>query len=80
MKVEGTYNFLLNAPSEILSLRVDHLQAQQRILRACFTGRAQALTDQNLARVLLKNPMMTGKIIGSIHWEALKLWKKVFPN
>ena len=79
MKIEGDYNFLLNTPSDILSLRVDHLQADQRVLRACFTGRAQALTDQNLTRVLLKNPMMTGKVMGSIHLEALKLWTKGFP-
>ena len=32
-----------------------------------------------LAAVLLRYPLITAKVIGAIHWEALKLWLKGAP-
>ena len=36
----------------------------------------EPLTDRELARVFLKMPAITLKVIAAIHWEALKLWAK----
>jgi DUF1365 family protein len=33
----------------------------------------------SLARVLLRFPLMTSKVIFAIHWEALRLWLKRCP-
>ena len=33
-----------------------------------------------LARVLLRWPLMTAHVIGAIHWEALRLWRKGLPT
>ena len=46
------------------------------VLSACFAGRRQALTDATLLRGLLRHPMMAAQVLGGIHWEALKLWRK----
>jgi DUF1365 family protein len=37
------------------------------------------LTDGALARCFLSHPLMTLKIMGAIHWEALLLWAKGNP-
>ena len=45
-------------------------------LTASFAGDRLDLTDANLLRVWLGNPLMTLKVIAGIHWEALLLWAK----
>jgi len=37
------------------------------------------LTDANLLLYFLSFPLITLKIIGAIHWQALKLWLKKIP-
>jgi uncharacterized protein len=40
-------------------------------------------TRRELHRTLARYPFMTARVIGAIHWEALKLWAKgvpVFPH
>ena len=39
----------------------------------------QPLTDGALARALTRFPAMTARVIGAIHWEALRLWRKGLP-
>jgi hypothetical protein len=34
------------------------------------------LTDLNLLRVFVTHPLVTGKVILGIHWQALRLWLK----
>ena len=44
-----------------------------------LTGRRVPLTDANLARLTLKYPLVTLRVITLIHWHALKLWWKNVP-
>jgi len=37
------------------------------------------LTGASLARVLWRYPLMTAKVVGAIHFEALRLWLKRNP-
>lgn len=38
------------------------------------------LSSTSLARVLVQYPLMTVKVIGAIHWQALRLWAKRVPS
>ncbi len=49
---------------------------KQPILHAVFTGDRIALNDRTLVRMFFSYPLMTLKVMGAIHWEALKLWRK----
>ena len=43
--------------------------------RPCM-GKRVAFNDRNLAKLFVTHPLMTLKVIGAIHWEALRLWWK----
>ncbi len=45
-------------------------------LVATHTARRRALTDRRLFGEALRIPFLTFKIIGLIHWQALKIWLK----
>ena len=44
-----------------------------------LTGRGQPLTDLALLRTLARNPLLSGRVTGLIHWQALRLWLKGVP-
>jgi uncharacterized protein len=48
------------------------------VLAAALSGDRLALTDAALLRVLVNNPLLTLKVIGAIHWHALKMVLKGF--
>lgn len=70
------YRFRLKPPGDTLAVRILETDAQGPILAASFFGRREALTTRNLARALLRMPLMTVKVMAAIHWEAARLWLK----
>ncbi len=49
---------------------------QGKLLFASQDGEKKNLNSKNLAVSYLTHPLMSFKIIGAIHFEALKLWLK----
>jgi len=72
----GRYDFRLNEPGERIRVGVSLSNAGGGILDAHLIGARRPLTDRGLARIALRHPLMTWKVIGGIHWEALKLYLK----
>jgi DUF1365 family protein len=70
------YRFRLRPPGETLAVRILETDAEGPILSASFFGRREGLTSRNLARALLRMPLMTVKVMAAIHWEAARLWLK----
>jgi len=46
------------------------------VLTANLDTRRQALRDSTLALAFFSHPLLTLKVVGAIHWEALRLWIK----
>jgi DUF1365 family protein len=76
MNMQLDYAFRLRAPGETLNLSIDVSDTAGLLLNARFLARRQALTDGNLLRLFFSLPLLTLRVVGGIHWEALKLWRK----
>ena len=76
MDMETFYNFKLLNPNNKLSVFIKQTDADGTILTATQTGDKKEFSYKQLAINFLKYPLMTIKIISSIHYEALLLWKK----
>jgi hypothetical protein len=70
------YRFRISPPGEEVRLRILEVDAEGPLLAATFSGRRRALTTRTLLRAFVTLPLLTLKIIGAIHWEALRLWLK----
>lgn len=74
--VEGEYLFHVSVPQQKMALGVALTANGKPVLKAYVTGVSTAFTDANLIRSFLSVPFLTIKIIGAIHWEAFRLWRK----
>ena len=74
--MDQTYRFTIRPPHDRLALKIRQHDADGPWLIATQSGRRRALTDGQLLKLWLLHPMMSLKIIGAIHWQALKLWLK----
>lgn len=76
MEMGLTYAFRVTMPDEAISLGIDAHDEAGPLLFAAFTGRRRPLTDRHLLAAFLAHPLLAGRVLGGIHWEALKLWWK----
>lgn len=77
--MEAEYRFRLTPPGERFRLAICETDAEGDLLVATQTARRLPLSDASLARALASHPLMALKVIGGIHWEALRLWLKGAP-
>jgi DUF1365 family protein len=76
MEMDLHYQFRVHAPGETLSIRIDVSDAEGTVLGARHIARKQGLTDKALLAAFFAIPLLTLRVIGGIHWEALKIWLK----
>lgn len=70
------YRFRVKEPGERLSILIRQSVPEGEQLLATLTGTRSRLRDRDLARAFVTHPLMTVKVIGAIHWQALWLWLK----
>lgn len=76
---EGTYSFHVVPPSLRVVIGVAFRDAQRPVLKTHFAGQRIGLSDGSIAGQLARHPLMTLKVVGAIHFEALRLWAKGTP-
>ncbi|MDB9744387.1 DUF1365 domain-containing protein [Pelagibacteraceae bacterium] len=76
MDMETYYNFKLINPKEKLSIFIRQTNGEETVLTATQTGDKKEFSFKQLLINFFKYPLMTIKIISSIHYEAFFLWKK----
>lgn len=70
------YRFRISPPGQEVKLRILETDDEGPLLAASFFGHRRALTTSTLLRSFITLPLLAFKIIGAIHWQALRLWLK----
>ena len=70
------YVFRVTRGDDALTVGIVDRDSEGVLLTAALTARRKDLTDRALFGVFLRIPVATLKIVGAIHWEALRLWLK----
>jgi DUF1365 family protein len=71
-----TYRFSLTSPGHRLVAHIDAAAAGRPHFDATLSLERRPWTARELHRALAQHPWMTAKVIGAIHWEAFRLWRK----
>jgi DUF1365 family protein len=74
--VEGSYAFRFATDKGRIAIAIDLEDDGGPLLRTSVSGRPVPLTGWRLAGVLARNPFYPFKVIGLIHYQAVKLFLK----
>lgn len=86
MQMNMSYRWRISPPGRNLTVQIENWlhgkgdsPADQPLFDVTFHLKRRPITGGQLARVLVRHPFMTGKFVGAIYWQALKLWWKRCP-
>jgi len=72
------FDFSLQVPEKSFTIKIDDFKDQKRIFITSLHGKKENLTDAKLVLYFFRFPLVTLKIIFSIHYQAMKLYFKKF--
>ena len=78
-KMELDYEFVLTDPGETLVVHMNTLDSGRHFFDATLSLEREEWSAKSLGMAMLRFPWMTAKVIGAIHWEALRLYLKKAP-
>lgn len=76
MDMDLRYVFRVRPPGDRLKIVIDTFDSEGPVLTARHLARRVELTDAALLKAFFAIPFLTLRVIGGIHWEALKIWLK----
>lgn len=79
MSMKLDYTFTFTPPGQKLVAHMDTMEDGKPFFDATLKLERRPWSAQSLHRGLLSHPWMTAKVIGAIHWEALRLYLKKVP-
>ncbi len=75
MEVEGEYSFRFDIRPDKIGIFINY-ESEKGGLIATLTGARRPLTNTAILRAALRRPFGSRRVLGLIHWQALKLWWK----
>lgn len=79
MEMNLLYDWRFSTPDKNLVVFMSNLKEDIRLFDAGMVLESIPIKSATLARVLIKYPFMTAKVIIAIHYQAFRLWLKKIP-
>ncbi len=74
MDLVGRYRFQIAEPGERLRVLIHQTREGVPVLDATLAGERRELSDAAILWQVLRMPLQMLKVVGAIHWQALKIW------
>lgn len=79
MPMDIAYRWSFSEPAARLAVHMENLRGGGRVFDATLNLARREIGTASLAAVLLRFPFSTLRVLGAIHWQALRLWMKQVP-
>lgn len=79
MPMDVSYDWRFRVPAQRLTVHMENLTPSAKLFDATLDLARHEITGTALAKVLAAFPWMTAGVLGSIYWQALRLWLKRSP-
>lgn len=76
LNVRGEYHFRFSYAEDKIGAWIDYYDGGQKMLVTSLVGKRQPLNDGTLIKAFFRYPLITIKVIGLIHYHALRLVMK----
>jgi DUF1365 family protein len=76
LPMKSDYAFRLAPPGQTFALGIRQIIETGDQLVATWTGRRETWSETALLRCFWAYALLTFKVMGAIHWQALRLWLK----
>lgn len=76
---DAEFDFNLKIPGDKLEIVINDYKNGNKFFLTALIGHKQPLTNGRLLWYCIRFPFITLQVIGLIHWQALKLWRKKLP-
>jgi DUF1365 family protein len=73
------YDWRFSEPGQRLVVHMDSYESMSKCFDATLVLGRRPITGGQLARVLIRYPLMTMQVIAAIYWQAFRLWRKGSP-
>lgn len=79
MPMDVDYDWRFSNPGNALTVHMRNEWHGLDMFDATLVLRHRPITGASLARVLVRSPAMTMRVVAAIYWQALRLWMKGAP-
>jgi hypothetical protein len=79
MPMDLEYEWTFTEPGTSVSVHMEDFDKEGRMFEAELTAERREITGSSLARMLVKYPLVTVKVIAGIYWQAFRLWRRGVP-
>ncbi len=79
LPMDMQYRCRLTTPDDMLYVALDNYRDGEKIFGSHLSLERSEINHRSMAATLLRDPLLTARIVALIHWQAGRLWFKKAP-